>query len=532
MTHVKIKIVFILFFLVSFGGYAQQTCYQIGLNEGREIYNEAQRLANNGRCAEAIPKYLDALNRFRLTRSCRDLPANHELEAWEDRCVQGIAACGGKSDEQTFLHVSPQSLAFDENGGERTITVNTNSNAWRVERYPPWCTIQTASNRLTVRSQSNTGTDSRQGTLVVVANTLRYEITIEQAGRAPIETPAFASIKFTGVQFAGKYADGTIKNFGEELFNDMNFLRMRITCDHLAMESKRIQLDFKILDPGGKLLSNSNSATGYTYSEEITARGNRLQNDVFDVSEWGAQNGTLFAMTGKYTFEIWCSGVNMFSTAFDVLPKPAPVAEAPTAASFEEVRQAPPPVSTVYPAYSASPSKIKTGIGIKAGLNLANINNETLGINFSPEIKPDFHAGILFNLNFGYKNNTPGFLGLQPELLYSRQGFNVGADNITFDYLTVPIMIKLYAYKGFNIEFGPWFSYLLAINQDVAVIDGNNIRISDLKGGKDAGIAAGIGYDFDFGLIAGARYQHGLSDMASNLLWTNRVISISLGWKF
>ena len=323
MTHAKIKLIFILFFWVTLRGYAQQTCYQIGFNEGREIYNEAQRLERNGRCAEAVPKFWEALRRFRLTRNCRELPANHELDTWEDRCIQSVASCGGKSDESTFLYVSPQSLSFDQNGGERSITVNTNSSAWRVERTPAWCATQRSNNRLTVRVQGNTGSASRRETLVIVANTLRYEITVEQAGKASAEMSAHESIKITEVLFAGKYANSTTKSYGEELFAGMTFICPRIVCDHLAMESKKIKLDFKIMSPDGKLLTDSNSDAGYTYSEEMVARGNRLQADVFDVSEWGAANAALFSSTGKYTFEIWCSGVKMFSAGFDVSKKTA-----------------------------------------------------------------------------------------------------------------------------------------------------------------------------------------------------------------
>ena len=528
MTHIKIKIVFVLLFLVTIGGYAQQSCYQIGLNEGREIYNEAQRLERSGKCVEAVPRFLDALKRFRLTRSCRDLPANHELDTWEDKCIQGVAACGGKNDETTFLIVSPRSITFTKTGGSQLITVSTNSNSWKVDKYPSWCTIQKRNNGLTVTCKENTGTNNRNDKLLIVANTLTYEVTIEQAGNTLPETPPFASLKITEVKFAGKNADGTSKGYGEELSNNMTFLTPQITCDHLAMESKTAKFDFKILDPNGKLLSRSNS--GYTYSDEITLRGNLQKNDVFDVSEWGAVNGTTFATTGKYSFEIWCSGANMFSTTFEVFPKPI-IPEESIKIEVDKPEQTPAPPPPTSPTF-VSPTSLKTGIGVKVGLNLANINNEMTDIDFSPGMKADFHAGIFYNLNFGYKENTPGFFGLQPEVLYSRQGFALNGNAISFSYITIPVIVKLYLYQGFNFEIGPWVSYLLAVSPNTTTINGNNIKLSDLKGGKDAGIAVGAGYDFNFGLVVGARYQHGLSDMANNLLWTNRVIAISLGWKF
>ena len=147
-------------------------------------------------------------------------------------------------------------------------------------------------------------------------------------------------------------------------------------------------------------------------------------------------------------------------------------------------------------------------------------------------MKFDFHAGIFLNLNFGGKDQQPGLFGLQPEVLYSRQGFAVGSRQINFDYITIPLMVKLYLYKGVNFEVGPWFSYLLSVSPNTIKFNSNNIQLSDLKDGKDVGVAAGIGYDLDMGLVVGARYQYGLSDMAGNLLWKNQVIAVSLGWKF
>ena len=648
MTRTRIKLAFVLLLFISIKGYAQQSCYQIGLVEGRGIFTDAQKLEKNGKYVEAVPRYWEALRRFRLTRSCRDLPSNHELDSWEDKCIQGVTACGGKSNESTYLMASPQSLAFDENGGERTITISTNSDAWRIERTPSWCVSQKNNNRLIVKCKENVGTSNRRENLVVVAGTLRYEIAIEQAGKTSLETPASASIKITDVRFAGKYADGATSGYGEKLSVDMTFLLPQITCDHLVMESKKIKLGIKILDPNGKLLSGTGS--GYTWSEEITSRGNLQKNDVFDVSQWGDGNGTTFATTGKYAFEIWCSGVNMFSTSFEVFPKSVPPCESikitevqmkgkyadnttgdyglplynhmtfllpritgvllteesktikfdfsildpdgrPLAStsggswqteitfhgsinqscvfdvqewgsnnavtfsktgiyqfqilcsgvslfktSFEvESKQKPVQIpsstsstsSSSAAAATSAASRIKVGVGVKAGLNLVHVADETWA-----DMRPDFHAGILLNLNFGHKGTKPGFFSLQPEVLYSRQGFAMDGEAVNLDYIMIPLMFKIYAYQGFNIEVGPWGSYLVSVNPDSKAINGMNIKLSDLKGGKDVGIAAGIGYDFNSGLVIGARYQHGLSEMASNVSWTNRVISISLGWKF
>jgi hypothetical protein len=183
-----------------------------------------------------------------------------------------------------------------------------------------------------------------------------------------------------------------------------------------------------------------------------------------------------------------------------------------------------------------APSIMKTAFGVKAGANLSNISNGQENLNFSPATKADFHLGIMANLHFGYRNEGApvgtGWFGLQPELLYSRQGFAIDEEAITFDYLTLPIMAKLYITGNFNIEAGPYFSYLLGLSTNTTVIEGAQIDLSALKGGIDFGAGIGAGYESKMGLTVGARYLIGLSEMANNLQWKNNVITLSVGWLF
>lgn len=174
--------------------------------------------------------------------------------------------------------------------------------------------------------------------------------------------------------------------------------------------------------------------------------------------------------------------------------------------------------------------------GLKAGANLANINNGVNSLDFSPDMKVDFHVGAVANLHFGHRNEgSPvgtGLFGVQPELLYSRQGFAYDGESYNMDYITLPIMLKVYVMEGLNIEVGPYFSYLLGVSPNSTVIDGAQIKLSDLKGGMDAGIGMGLGFETKIGLTVGARYSLGLSDVADNLAWKNNVISASVGWLF
>jgi hypothetical protein len=179
---------------------------------------------------------------------------------------------------------------------------------------------------------------------------------------------------------------------------------------------------------------------------------------------------------------------------------------------------------------------VKTKFGVKAGVNLSGISNGEANMDFSPGMKADFHVGAVANFHFGYRNEGSalgtGIFGLQPELIYSRQGFAVDGTAFSFDYLTLPVMAKFYVTRSLNIEAGPWFGYLLNVSPASAVLDGTQIAVSDLKGGMDVGAGIGAGYETSMGLTVGARYYLGLSDMAGNLKWKNNVIAVSVGWLF
>lgn len=183
-----------------------------------------------------------------------------------------------------------------------------------------------------------------------------------------------------------------------------------------------------------------------------------------------------------------------------------------------------------------NPKTFDFSLGIKGGVNLSNISNNQQSINFSPEMLQGFNAGFFANIHFGYRNEGSavgtGWFGLQPEILFSRQGFAFDEESVTMNYVSLPIMLKLYLTKQLNIEAGPYFSYLIGVTPSPTKIDGAEITLSDLDGTKDAGVAFGLGYETKLGLTINARFNMGLSDVASNLAWKNQVVAFSLGYMF
>ena len=183
-----------------------------------------------------------------------------------------------------------------------------------------------------------------------------------------------------------------------------------------------------------------------------------------------------------------------------------------------------------------SSQSFKVKYGLKTGINFANISNGAGNIDFSPGVKSDFLFGAVANIHFGYRNEgSPvgtGVFGLQPELLYSRQGFAFDGSGYSFSYLTLPVMLKFYATKDVNFEIGPYFSSLIGVSPETTVINGTQIALSDLKGGMDAGLGIGAEFEMKSGLTIGARYLFGLSDVSSNLAWKNNVFALTIGWLF
>ena len=181
--------------------------------------------------------------------------------------------------------------------------------------------------------------------------------------------------------------------------------------------------------------------------------------------------------------------------------------------------------------------------GVKGGLNLANFEGDTDGLDMKS--RTGFHVGGFVAVKLSDK------FTLQPEVLYSVQGAK--ADNFEYDlngtvyiadldynlsYVNVPLMLKYYAAEKFNIEVGPQVGFLTAAKVKATV---NGISAEeDAKEqfeSLDFGVNVGAGYDFTENLSAGLRYNLGLSNIAKtepgdDSKIRNAVFSVSLGYKF
>lgn len=170
-------------------------------------------------------------------------------------------------------------------------------------------------------------------------------------------------------------------------------------------------------------------------------------------------------------------------------------------------------------------------LGLKGGVNIAkfDISQGTSNI----DNRTGYHGGAFALIKFAK-------FGIQPELIFSKQGsdFKVSNDSFeaNFDYINIPIILKLYLVAGLNIQAGPQFGFLTTseIKSTISGITTKKDVKDQLNKKSDTSIAVGAGWDLPFGLTLDARYNIGLSDfkLSGGPDLKNKVIQISLGYKF
>jgi len=164
------------------------------------------------------------------------------------------------------------------------------------------------------------------------------------------------------------------------------------------------------------------------------------------------------------------------------------------------------------------------GIGVKGGLNFAKIDGtSSVGDNYKSRTGYHFGAFTLIKI---------GKIGIQPEVLFSKQGSKVSSPNTkdvdaNFNYINIPVIVKLYTIAGINLQVGPQFGFLSR-----AEIDDKDIK-SSVKN-SDVSLALGAGWDLPFGLKIDARYNLGLTkiddDPARFNNVKNQVFQVSVGY--
>jgi hypothetical protein len=183
------------------------------------------------------------------------------------------------------------------------------------------------------------------------------------------------------------------------------------------------------------------------------------------------------------------------------------------------------------------------GIGVKAGLNFANVTKAS-SINNSS--RTGFHAGVFM------APPSKGIISSRTELIFSRQGYNYKSGsttgNVNLNYLMLPQYMAINITKYFQIQLGGQMAILLNAKADSSTSGTSSGmpggQIMDFYNRFDYGYGGGIEIHPAAGLLIGARINISLGDMYKqpepgetpsfipSVNVKNNVFQAYLGWQF
>lgn len=161
--------------------------------------------------------------------------------------------------------------------------------------------------------------------------------------------------------------------------------------------------------------------------------------------------------------------------------------------------------------------------GIKGGYNLAAVSFDGDG---ETGQRHGFHVGI-----YGESFISEGF-SIQPELLFSQQGYEITNSSGTFtqklNYINLPLMFKAYPVSNFFLEVGPQIGLAVTHKEEY---DGFFSSSEEYNPDSfDWGMNFGAGIKTNSGINFGVRYHLGLGDVYDSDRAQNRVWMFSLGF--
>ena len=130
-----------------------------------------------------------------------------------------------------------------------------------------------------------------------------------------------------------------------------------------------------------------------------------------------------------------------------------------------------------------------------------------------------------------------GNIRIQLEVVYSTQGAWAQRNrdlSVHYNYLNLPIVIRLSTRRNFFFEGGAQFGILLTAKSR----DGSfEVDISQQVNDLDFAILAGVGYEFSRRISVNGRFNFGISSLAKRqqrfqLRSTNQVFQLSMAYLF
>ena len=165
----------------------------------------------------------------------------------------------------------------------------------------------------------------------------------------------------------------------------------------------------------------------------------------------------------------------------------------------------------------------QSNAGIKGGYNLAAVSFDRDG---ETGQRHGFHVGV-----YSESFNSESF-SIQPELMYSQQGYEIKDVNGTFtqklNYINLPLMLKAYPSKNFFLEAGPQIGLAISHKEEYDGLFSSSQEYD--PNNFDWGMNFGGGFKTNSGISLGVRYHLGLGDLYEEGKAQNRVWQFSVGF--
>jgi len=192
-----------------------------------------------------------------------------------------------------------------------------------------------------------------------------------------------------------------------------------------------------------------------------------------------------------------------------------------------------------------SPCSLVAQIGIKAGVNFANVTNAS---DINSGSQTGFHGGIFL------APPSKGLISSRTELLFSRQGYdyhtNTNTGNVNLDYIMLPQFMAFNITKFVQLQVGFQMAYLVSAKADSTTSSGESGAYGDimeLYNRFDYGLGGGVEVHPVSGLLVGARFNVSFGDLYKDpssyatgevpsfipkVDVKNNVFQLFVGWRF
>lgn len=120
-----------------------------------------------------------------------------ELETGDGKSISIYVSQSGK--ERPYITTNPKGVILGDLGGQKDVSVSTNSESWKISSNPDWCVVSGSStSKLTISARRNDSYNSRKGTILLETNDGEsVSVDVSQSGKErPYITANPKSISF------------------------------------------------------------------------------------------------------------------------------------------------------------------------------------------------------------------------------------------------------------------------------------------------------------------------------------------------